>query len=64
MVVVMIKRWFFQFNWQLQADPNHPWQGVLQQRREGQPCQVSGSEGGDWEPAIMAKLNHLQVIID
>ena len=41
---------FPQFNWQLQADPNHPWQGVLQQSGPGQPRhseQASGSEGGD-----------------
>ena len=39
-----------QFNRQLQADPNHPWQGVLQQSGPCQPRhseQASGSEGGD-----------------
>ena len=41
---------FPQFNRQLQADPNHPWQGVLQQSGPGQPRhseQASGFEGGD-----------------
>ena len=48
--MAMINHHCFQFDWQLQADPNHPWQGVLQQSGPGQPRhseQASGSEGGD-----------------
>ena len=35
----------FQFNRQLQADPNHPWQCGPGRRRHSE--QASGSEGGD-----------------
>ena len=40
---------FPQFNWQLQAGPNHPWQGFLWQSGPGRPRhseEASGSEGG------------------
>ena len=50
MIMVMIERWFLQFNWQQQADLNHPWQGVLQQSGPGQPRhpeQGCGYEGGE-----------------
>ena len=49
-IMVMTERLFFQFNRLLQADPNHPWQGVLQQSGPGQPRhpeQGSGYEGGE-----------------
>ena len=60
-------RVIFQFNRQLQADPNHPVAALTSQSE-----QSSGSEGGDAsqdqrpfvsknlkrEPAILAKLNH------
>ena len=41
-------RVIFQFNWQLQADPNHPlpiWKRVPAQRRHSE--QANGSKGGD-----------------
>ena len=45
MIVVMMHRWFFQFNRQLQADPSHPWQRWPGQLHHSE--QASGSEGGD-----------------
>ena len=41
-------RVIFQFNWQLQADPNHPlpiWKHVPARRRHSE--QANGSKGGD-----------------
>ena len=41
-------RVIFQFNWQLQADPNHPlpiWKRVPARRRHSE--QANGSKGGD-----------------
>ena len=51
----------FQFNWQLQADPNHPWQGSGSKVRT-HTISKDASNNLKREPAIMAKPNHLIIV--
>ena len=70
MIVVLTKRWSFQFNRRLQADLNHPWQLVPWQNGSGQPRhseQVSGSEGSlvprlTWMSSRLGNLTTLKVV--